>query len=304
MTNFLVSTLILATPLILAAVGSIYSERSGVINMGLEGLILVGAFTSYIVTFYYGSVYLGILAAIAAGFVMGIIQAYFTVTLRADQVVYGITTNIFALGLTSTLYRIIFAKQSTVIQVEVLPKLAIPLLKDIPVLGRVVFNHNILVYLALAMVVITFIIMFKTKWGLKIRAIGDHPRAADTMGISVFRYRYIGLILSGIFASLGGASLIVGGLGYFVENMSAGRGYVALAAIFFGRFNPIGAFLGALLFGATDAFQLRMQAMGFDLPNQLFSMSPYLITLLVLVFLMGPSTTPRSYTIPYIRSGR
>lgn len=304
MINYLVSTLVLATPLILAAVGSIYSERSGVINMGLEGLILVGAFTAYIITFYSGSVYIGILAAILTGIIMGSIQGFFTITLRADQVVYGITANIFALGLTTTLYRMAFAKQSTIAQVEVLPKVAIPFLSEIPVLGRIIFNHNILTYLALILVVVTFVIMFRTKWGLKIRAIGDHPRAADTMGINVFRYRFIGLVIGSIFASIGGASLIVGDLGYFVENMSAGRGYVALAAIFFGRFNPIGAFLGALLFGAADAFQLRMQAMGLGLPNQLFIMSPYVITLLVLIFFMGPSTTPRSYTIPYVRSGR
>jgi simple sugar transport system permease protein len=269
--------------------------------MGLEGLILVGAFSSYLVTFFSGNAYMGLLAAVFCGLAMGVIHSFFTITLRADQVVYGITSNIFALGLTTTLFRILFGDFSNIPQLKTLRDIPIPGLSEIPLLGRILFSQNLLTYIAYGLVIGAYIMLYKSIWGLKIRAIGDHPRAADTLGINVFRYRYISLIVGCMFASIGGASLIIGDIGYFMENMSAGRGYVALAAIFFGRFSPIGAFLGALLFGAADAFQLRMQTMGIDLPSQLFSMSPYLITLLLLVSLKGPSKIPNSYTVPYVR---
>lgn len=299
--NYLDATIVLATPLILAAVGSIFSERSGIINMGLEGLFLVGAFSSYLATYLSSNVYVGLTAAVLCGLVMGLLHSFFTITLRADQVVYGITANIFALGLTTTLFRIIFGDFSNIPQLDTLKPLSIPGLSSIPFFGEVLFTNNLLTYIAFILVICAAIVLYQSTWGLKIRAIGDHPRAADTLGINVFRYRYLSLITSCIFASIGGASLIIADIGYFMENMSAGRGYVALAAIFFGRFNPVGAFLGAVLFGAADAFQLRMQTMGIDLPSQLFSMSPYLITLLLLVSLKGSSRIPKSYTVPYVR---
>lgn len=302
--DFLVASLRMTTPLLLAAMGDIFSERTGVLNIALESMMLIGAFGSFIFAYYFGNPYVGILAAVALGVLMGLNHAFFTVTLRCDQVVTAVGENIFALGVTSTLYRILLG--ATPIQPEApgLPVLRIPWLSQIPGVGSLLFNQNILVYLALIMVPITYIILFHTTWGLKIRAVGEHPRAADTMGINVYLTRYICVVISGIMASLGGAALTVGGLRYFMDNMTAGRGFIAFSAVIFGRYNPWGTFIATALFGVTDAFQLRMQAMGFNVPYHIFLMLPYVVTLLVLVSVVGSTVAPRSQGMPYIREER
>ncbi|GFN22117.1 ABC transporter permease [Thermanaeromonas sp. C210] len=302
--DFLVAGIRMTTPLLLAAIGDIFSERTGVLNIALEAMMLIGAFGSFIFAYYSGNAYVGVLAAILLGGVMGLVHAFFTVTLRCDQVVTAVGENIFALGVTSTLYRILLGATPLQPESPGLPQLAIPVLDQIPVLGTVLFKHNILVYLGLLMVPLTYAVLFHTTWGLKIRAVGEHPQAADTLGINVYLVRYACIILSCVLASLGGASLTVGGLRYFMDNMTAGRGFIAFAAVIFGRYNPWGALIATLLFGFTDAFQLRMQAMGLDLPYHLFLMLPYVVTLVVLVFMIGRSVVPRSQGIPYVREER
>ncbi|MGI9861467.1 ABC transporter permease [Moorella naiadis] len=302
--DFLIASLRMTTPLLLAAMGGIYSERTGVLNIALESMMLIGAFGSFVWGYYSGNPYLGLLAAIFLGLIMGLVHAFFTVTLRCDQVVTAVGENIFALGVTSTLYRTFFGVTTLQPESPGLPQLALPYLSQLPVLGPILFNHTILVYTGLLMVPLTYLVMFRTTWGLKIRSVGEHPRAADTLGINVYLVRYTCIIISGILASLGGASLTVGGLRYFQENMTAGRGFIAFAAIIFGRYNPVGTFIATLLFGVTDAFQLRMQAMGVPLPHHIFLMLPYIVTLLALIFLVGPSIVPRAQGIPYVRYER
>ncbi|QGP92279.1 Branched-chain amino acid transport system / permease component [Neomoorella glycerini] len=302
--DFLIASLRMTTPLLLAAMGDIYAERTGVLNIGLESMMLFGAFGSFILAYYSGNPYTGLLAAIVLGLIMGILHAFFTVTLRCDQVITAVGENILALGITSTLYRTIIGVVTQQPESPGLPQIPIPFLHKIPILGSLLFDNNILTYAALLMVPVTYIILFHTTWGLKIRAVGEHPRAADTLGINVYLVRYLCIIISGILASLGGASLTVGGLRYFLDNMTAGRGFIAFAAVIFGRYNPIGAFFATLLFGVTDAFQLRMQAIGIPVPHHIFLMLPYVVTLAALVFLAGPAFVPRSQGIPYIRDER
>lgn len=302
--DFLIASLRMTTPLLLAAIGDIYAERTGVLNIGLESMMLIGAFGSFILAYYSGNAYTGLLAAIILGLIMGLLHAFFTVTLRCDQVITAVGENILALGITSTLYRTIFGVVTKQPESPGLPQLSIPFLGKTPILGPLLFDHTLLTYIALLMVPITYVILYRTTWGLKIRAVGEHPRAADTVGINVYLIRYACIVISGILASLGGASLTVGGLRYFLDNMTAGRGFIAFAAVIFGRYNPIGAFIATLLFGITDAFQLRMQAMGIPIPHHIFLMLPYIVTLAALIFLAGPSFVPRAQGIPYVRDER
>lgn len=302
--DFLIACIRMTTPLLLAAMGGIYSEKTGVLNISLEGMMLVGAFTGYYISYSSGSAAAGIIAAIIIGALMGLFHALMTVTLRCDQVVTAVGINVFALGVTSSLFRTLFGVTTSQLESPGLEPIAIPILSKIPVIGSVFFEHIWLVYLAFLMVPVTHYIMFYTNWGLNIRSVGEHPRAADTLGVNVYAVRYICVTFSGIMAALGGASLSIGGLNSFLDNMTAGRGFIAFAAIIFGKFNPIGTFLACLLFGTADAFQLRLQAMGSPLPHHLFLMLPYLVTLLTLIFFVGPSIAPRSQGVPYVRDER
>ncbi|MEL7610694.1 MAG: ABC transporter permease [Bacillota bacterium] len=303
-TGFVVAAIRMMTPILLAALGDLYAERTGVMNIGLESMMLIGAFVSFVAAWHTGNVYLAVLITIVCGVVLGLFHAFMTVSLRCNQVVTAVAENIFALGVTSVLNRFIFGAGSNLPECPVLPSLNIPGLSSLPVAGEIFFQHNILVYFSILAVILTSVIIFKTTFGLRLRAVGEHPQAADTLGIRVYVTRYICIVISGMMAALGGACLTIGGLGRYMDNMTAGRGFIALAAVIFGRYNPGGVLLAALLFGITDAFQLRMQASGIGLPHQLFLMLPYLITLIVLVVFMGPSTAPRSMGKPYVREER
>ncbi|MHC5594463.1 MAG: ABC transporter permease [Nostoc sp.] len=298
LSDYLIASLNLAVPLAFAALGGMYSERSGVLNIALEGMLITGAFTSAAATFYTGNPWLGVLCALIAGGLVGLLHAFLCVTLYVNQLVSGLAINLVAAGLTSFLARLVFASSSTQRLAGIEP-IIIPGLANIPIIGAMLFQQDILVYLLLILVAFNTYILFHTSFGLTLRAVGEYPKAAATAGVSVSRVRYFAVILSGCLASLGGADLALVQIKFFTEGMSAGKGFIAIAALIFGRWHPLGSTLACLLFGATEALQLRIQALGVNIPYQFLVMLPYAIALFALVGLAGKSIPPQGLGVPY-----
>jgi simple sugar transport system permease protein len=257
--NWLYASILLATPLIYAAAGELVSQRAGVINVGLEGMMLTGAFFSYLVSWETGSFALGLLAGLIAGAAAGAIMAGLAVSLRADQVIVGVGLNILAFGVTAYLVAEVFPAGEVPV-LELPNPLKIPLLSDIPVIGKAVFHQTLLVYGAFLAVGVVWILLFRTRFGLNVRACGEQPAAVDTAGVSVDSIRWAGVLIAGAGAGVGGAFLAIDELGLFKEGMTAGRGFLAFAAVIFGAWRPIGVLAACLVFGAADALQLRLQA--------------------------------------------
>jgi simple sugar transport system permease protein len=303
--GLIAATLRFAAPLAFAAMGGIFSERSGVVNIGLEGMMLAGAFFGIVVVAETGQWELGVLGAMAAGGVLALIHAFFSIHLQADQIISGFAVNFLALGVTGYLFRSIYSTQGTPELEERIPNVHLPLIEDIPFFGDVFGNLNLMIWLMFAVVVLSFIVLFKTPLGLRIRSVGEHPRAADTVGISVFKIRYAAVVLSGVLAGLGGAYLSFGTGNAFNENMTAGRGFIALAAVIFGNWRPFGAFGACLLFGFSSALALRLQGsplLPTDLASaNLLSTLPYVLTLVVLVGVIGRSRGPAAAGRPYVK---
>ncbi len=298
--DYLSASLRLSVPLAFAALGGLYSERSGVLNIGLEGLLLTGAFVSAATVFYTGNVGLATLTAFGVGGLVGLLHAFLCVTLRVDQLVSGLAINLSAAGLTAFLSRLVFNSKAT----QSLPgidAIAIPGLHQIPIIGSLLFNQDPLVYLLLLLVPFSNYLLFKTSLGLTLRAVGESPRAAETAGIPVILVRYLSVVLSGCLAALGGVYLVLVHVKFFMEDISAGKGFVALAALIFGRWHPVGTVLACLLFGATEALQLRIQAFNLNIPYQFLVMLPYITALFALVGLVGKSTPPAALGVPYIK---
>jgi general nucleoside transport system permease protein len=304
-TSLLAATLRAATPLTFAAIGGIFSERSGVVNIGLEGMMLTGAFFGIAVVGWTGQWEVGIFGAMAAGGVLALIHAFFSIHLRADQIVSGTAVNFLALGLTGYLFRSIYGTRGTPELKERIPDLSVPGLRDIPYLGDVVGDMNLMIWMAILLVIVSWIVLFKTPLGLRLRSVGEHPKAADTVGISVFGVRYAAVVFSGMLAALGGAYLSFGFGGSFNENMTIGKGFIGLAAMIAGNWRPLPAFTVCLLFGFSDGLGRRLQ--GSDLlPNvvsspNLLSTLPYVITLIALVGIIGRSRPPASVGRPYAK---
>ena len=299
------ATLRFATPLALAAIGGIFSERSGIVNIGLEGMMLAGAFFGIVVVAETGQWELGVLGAMGAGAVLALIHAFFSIHLQGDQIISGFAVNFLALGLTGYLFRSIYSTRGTPELEERIPNVHLPLIEDIPFIGDVFGNLNLMIWVMFAVVILAFIVLFKTPVGLRIRSVGEHPRAADTVGISVYKVRYAAVILSGVLAGLGGAYLSFGTGNAFNENMTAGRGFIALAAVIFGNWRPFGAFGACLLFGFSSALALRLQGSPL-LPSDLASANllqtlPYLLTLVALVGVIGRSRGPAAAGRPYVK---
>ena len=291
----------LAVPILLPALGEIYSERAGIINLGLEGLMLMGALAGFAGAYFSGSIWVGILLGILVGMLVNLIMAYWSVTLGANQVIAGFAITIIGGGLSIFLYRLIFGTQSIPPSVTPMAPLAVPLLSEIPYLGPTFFQHSPLVYLAYFLVLVASIVLYKTKFGLTVRAVGENPAAVDTRGISVYQIRYLTLLISGATAGLAGAFLSVGSQGLFIPNMSAGRGFIALAIAVLARWNPAHAVWASLLFGGAYALQLRLQIMEAPVPHQLLLALPYLITLIVLMGASRSTGAPAALGIPYFR---
>lgn len=302
--DFLRTSLRLSVPLVFAAVGGVLSERSGVYNIGLEGMILAGAFGATVGAFFGDSPFTGLLLGALGGVLAALILAGLGVSLGVNQIVTGIAINLLVLGLTSFLSRVVFGAQANVLRVRGFMPVAIPGLSAIPVLGPVLFRQDLLVYLMYAMVPLLYVLMFATPWGLAIRAVGENPAAADAAGISVTRVRYACVLASGALAGIGGCYLVLSQVFLFSEHMSAGKGFIALAAVILGRWNPVGALLACLLFGLFDALQLRLQFSNPDVPYQIFVMFPYVASILALVGLIGKPTPPAAAGIPYRRESK
>lgn len=287
----------IAMPLLYAALGETVAERAGVLNIGIEGMMLIGSWAGVMGTIYTGSLPAGVVAAMLAGGVFGILLAFFYVTRGTDQIVTGILANILALGLTSFIYHRLFAQSQPIL--PPLPIVRIPLLASIPIAGRVLFQHNLLVFAGFLLVWLTHLLITRTWFGLNVRAVGEHPRAADTAGIDVHTVRYAATIFAGVMAALGGATLALADLNGFSENATAGRGFIALAVVALGKWSAPGVLAGAFIFGIADALQLRLQAIGLGLPHEVLLMVPYILTILVLVGFVGGARYPAATGIPY-----
>jgi simple sugar transport system permease protein len=288
------STLRQSTPLILGALCGILSERSGIVNIGIEGQMLMSAFTGFLVNAWTGSLVLSVLAAMATGALLGLLLAFISVTLKLDQVIGGTVINILSLGLTGYFYQTGITTEGKLAPIPLGP------LADIPLIGPVLFNNPPITYLAIVLVFLLQFLLFKTVWGLRTRAVGEHPRAADTVGINVFTTRYLNVILGGAIAGLAGAFLTLEAVGSFERNMTNGRGFVALAVMIFGNWSPIGAWAAALLFGFANAMQTQLQFMGtLNIPHQFIGMLPYLLTIIVLAGFGGKSHAPAAEGEPY-----
>jgi ABC-type uncharacterized transport system permease subunit len=298
--NLWQATLAYAVLLLLPALGGVTSERSGVVNIAMEGMMLTGAFFAVVADLKLQNPWLATLVAIVAGGLMALIHAVVSIRFRADQIVSGIAINIFAAGMTVFLANRIYGIQVVghVGGSEVLPNISIPVLDQIPFVGQVVFQQNVIIYVALILLLLTHIVLFRTRLGLRIRSVGEHPQAADTAGINVFRLRYASVVASGLLSGLAGAYLAIGIGNTFTPNMTDGRGYIALAAVIFGKWTPFGAFIACLIFGVGEAIYYDNSFI--HISAYLLNMLPYIITLVVLAGIVGRSTPPAADGLPYV----
>jgi len=302
--GLLASTLRFATPLAFAACGGIFSERSGVVNIGLEGMMLMGAFFAVWGSIWSGTWLVGLLMAMIFGGLLALVHAFFSIQLRADQIVSGFAVNFLALGLTGYLFSSIYPDGIPAANVSRVPELDLGFLDGMPALGDflagVFGGLSLLVWLMFAVVILSYVVLFKTPIGLRIRSVGEHPRAADTVGISVYRVRYLAVVTSGVLAALGGAFLSIGFTGTFSENMTSGRGFIALAAVIFGKWRPGWAFVATLLFGFGFAVSIPLQREA-DISANIISTLPYVLTLIAVAGLIGRSIPPAAVGRPYVK---
>jgi simple sugar transport system permease protein len=278
--NIVLTTLRFAIPLTLAAVGATICERSGIINLGVEGMMLVGAFGGVLGTHLTGSPWLGVVFSIVCGGLIALLHAVLSIRYRTNQTVSGVGINILSVGLTVVLTRVVWGTDGISGTVTQLETMSIPLLKDIPVVGALFTDQSPFLFLTLLIVFLAWFFMYRTKAGLRLRAIGDHPRAAATVGINVVQYRYIAVVVCGMLCGMAGAYLSIVQNNLFVNNMVAGRGFIALAANIFGGWNPLGSFLASLLFAFAQALRINLSL---PIPDQFVQMVPYALTLLVLI---------------------
>ena len=289
-----------ATPLIFGAMGGILSERSGVINIGLEGMMLIGAFFGIFGSDLLGSWVLGVVVGVAAGALIGLVHAFVSIQLRADQVVSGTGINFLAIGITGYIFIYHYGDQGTPSDISRAPNVTLPLVEDIPFVGEAIGQMNVLTWAALLLVPILSVYLFRTRGGLRLRSVGEKPRAADSLGLPVLRTRYLAVTASGALAALGGVFLSIGLLGSFNEQMTAGRGFIALAAVIFGSWRPFGALAGACLFGFSTALAQRLPAFS-ESTAVLFQALPYVVTLVVVAGVIGRSRPPAAIGVPYVK---
>lgn len=301
LTGMLKQSLLGGIPILLAALSGMMCERSGVVNIGIEGMMLSGAFLASLIGSAAGSVWAGLLAALIGGALMGALLAVLAIRYRVDQIVAGTAINILATGLTSYFSSAYLQHNEKLNTPPTFQPIPIPLLSKIPIVGPVLFNQTLLVYLALILVVVIHVMLFYTRWGLRSRAVGEHPRAADTLGVNVFKTRYVNTILGGAVAGLGGAYLILSSVGRFDELMTAGRGFIGLAAMIFGKWMPFGALGASLIFGFANSLQVSLAILSVPIPSQFLLMAPYLVTMIALAGVVGRATAPAADGVPYTK---
>ena len=303
LTGLLSGSLLLAVPIAFGAQAGLLCERSGVINIAIEGHLLAGAFAGAVVASLSGSLWLGLIAAPAAGVLVASLLALFAIGYFVDQIIVGVVLNVLVVGLTGFLFSAVLSgDQSRWNTPGTFQPYAIPLLSDIPVLGPVLFNQSVIVYLLYVVVAVVHVALFKSRWGLRVRAVGEHPEAADTVGIKVNVVRARNVLIAGAVAGLGGAFFTLGAVGAFGREMTAGKGFIALAAMIFGRYSPVGAVFAALLFGFADNLQSVLTIVGSPIPSEFMLMAPYLVTIFAVAGLVGRVRVPAADGKPYIKS--
>ncbi len=296
--GILASGIRLATPYLYAAIGETFGQKSGVLNLGVEGQMLLGSFAAFYVTFKTGNLWLGLLTAMLVGALMGLAMAYVTVNLHAQQGISGIGFYLFGLGMSELLFQSLMGSVETI---QGFPKVHIPVLSDIPGIGEIFFSQNVLVYGAYLLVPLAWFVLNKTTLGLKIRAVGENPDAADSLGVSVARVRYFTIILGGTLSGIAGASLSIALLNVFQQGMTSGQGFIAVALVYFGAWRPVGVLGGALLFSLVNSLQLWIQVLGIPIPSDIAVMMPYVLTILVLVATVSRVRAPSALSKPFER---
>ncbi|MCD6286881.1 MAG: ABC transporter permease [Anaerolineae bacterium] len=302
MTGMIKSSLLRAIPITLAALSGVMCERCGVVNIGIEGMMLSGAFFAALFGSITDSAWLGLLAAMIGGGLMAALLAVLAIRYKVNQIIAGTAINILATGLTSYFSSRYLQKYAELNNPATFSPIPLPGLSKIPIVGPALFNHTLLVYLTLILVVVIQIMLYYTRWGLRTRAVGEHPRAADTLGVNVFLTRYVNVISGGLIAGLGGAYLVLSSVARFDELMTAGKGFIGLAAMIFGKWNPVGALGSSLIFGFADALQTKLAILAVPIPSQFLLMAPYLVTIVALAGVVGRSRTPAADGVPYEKS--
>lgn len=298
--GLLKTTLLKSVPLTLGALSGLLCERAGVVNIAIEGMLLAGAMMAAFIGSVTQNLWMGVLAAMLTGALLALIHAILSIRYKVDQVISGTVINIFAVGLTSFFSARVLQPNNDIWNTPgIFKAIPIPFLSDIPILGPIFFDSNIFTYATFILLMVVHVGLFYTRWGLRVRAVGEHPKAADTLGINVIRTRYISVILSGLMAGFGGAYFTVGSVGGFDEVMTAGRGFIGLAAMIFGNYTPFGAFGSALIFGFADSLQTRLAILSVPIPSQFLLMTPYIATMLALAGLVGRVTAPAADGQPY-----
>lgn len=300
LTGMLESTVVRAVPIALGGLAGVLSERVAVVNIGIEGMLLAGAFSGAVVGSLFGGV-IGIVGAVLTGGLFGFILGALVITYRVDQIIAGVAINLFVLGMTSYVSSQVLTQNRELNNAPVFRAWAIPFLSDIPVIGPVLFQQNVFVYGAFIMVMIATYYLFHTRSGLRARAVGEHPAAADTLGINVYKVRYINVTIAGMVAGFGGAWFTLGSVGRFDEGMTGGRGFIGLAAMIFGRWHPVGALLAALVFGFADSLQQKLAILQTPIPSEFLAMAPYIATIILVAGLIGRARAPAADGKPYIK---
>jgi len=300
LTGMISSSFVRATPIALAALCGVISERAGVINIGIEGIMLISAQVAVVTATVTQNLWVGLFMAILAGALVAALHAFLVIRFKVDQIVSGVAINIVGAGTTSFISgRFLERATDTLNNSGTFPIITIPLLSKIPVLGPTLFENNIIVYLMVLLVIGLQIMLFKTPWGLRTRAVGEHPKAADTLGVNVYLVRYINVIIGGMIAGIGGAYFTIGSVGRFDEIMTAGKGFIGLAAMIFGKWNPIGAFASSLIFGFADSLQVKLQILRVPIPSEFLLMAPYIVTMIILTGVVGRAIPPAADGQPY-----
>ncbi|MGF3055869.1 ABC transporter permease [Microbacterium sp. YY-01] len=303
MIGLLAGALALATPLIFGALGGVIGERAGVVNIAIEAQLLAGAFSAAVVASMTGTPWAGLVAAMAAGVLVALVLSVFAITYYVDQVIVGVVLNVLVIGLTTFLFRqVLGPNTATLNSPRPFSRIAIPGLSEIPLIGPVLFRQTVVVYIMYVVVFVVWFGMYRTRWGLRLRAVGEHPQAADTVGINVARTRYVNMMIAGAIAGLGGAFYTLVSVPSFNREMTAGAGFIALAAVIFGKWDPVRATLAALLFGFATNLQGVLSVIGSPVPSQFMLMLPYIVTIFAVAGLVGRSRAPAADGQPYIKS--
>jgi general nucleoside transport system permease protein len=302
LTGMISSSFVRATPIALAALCGVISERSAVINIGIEGIMLISAQVAVVTATVTQNLWVGLIMAILAGALVAALHAFLVIRFKVDQIVSGVAINIVGAGVTSFISSRFLEEADTLNNSGIFPIITIPLFSKIPILGPMLFENNIIVYLMVILVIAMQVMLYRTPWGLRTRAVGEHPKAADTLGVNVFLMRYVNVIIGGMIAGIGGAYFTIGSVGRFDELMTAGKGFIGLAAMIFGKWNPVGAFASSLIFGFADSLQVKLQILRVPIPSEFLLMAPYIVTMIILTGVVGRAIPPAADGQPYEKS--